>query len=408
MNEPVYQPVYPQLFGKAFERCPEITYDALRLAGPIAWAELTPGAFGMVVTSHAAALDLLNNSHDFTRDTRCWGDLNAGLVPPDSPLLGIMGWRPSLLYMDDSDHARLSQALRDCLGRVEDWELEEITGRAAHTVINRFAGDGNTDLVTGYANTVPLLVLAELLGCPPDTSHQMVDACAKIIDAGPEAAEGSAEFGAYLAAVVDLKRTRPGRDLATWLLTHASGLTPDEVVNTLYTTTGAGQVPTSTWITQSTRLLLKDDPYAGDLTGGSVTIRRAMQKTLWEFSPLATFTFHIACHSTALHGVKIPAGCPVLISHAACNTDPRLPQGIGYDSRAHLAFSAGAHRCPATKQAAIITEIAISTLFDRLSDMEMTDGSTVVNRPGLFHQCPVSLNVAFKPRPVTATSGDQS
>ncbi|MEV0650446.1 hypothetical protein AB0I28_34830 [Phytomonospora sp. NPDC050363] len=393
----------PQLFGDSFTVDPNTAYNALRAAGPVAWAELSPGVHGLVVTSHPAAVELLSSPPGvYTRDTRNWAALNEGRVPPDSPLLGILGWRPSLLYADGAEHARLRTAIEDCMSRVRAWRLKEITREAALSIIAGLNGKGRAELVAEYAMSVPLLVFTELLGCSPEVSAQIVDACAKVIGAGPDAAQGSEEFGGILAGIVALKREQPGDDLASWMIAHANELTFEEVVSSLYTLVGAGHVPTSTWIVQALRLLLTDDDYSGDLTAGAVSVRRAMEKALWEASPLSTFSFHFAVADTRLNGVPIPRGVPVLISHHAVNTDPALPSNVSYDSRAHLAFSAGDHRCPAPVHAAIITQEAITAVLEHLWDVRLADKGRVPNMPGLFHQCPAHLNVAFTP--ATATS----
>lgn len=388
----------PQLFGDAFAMDPEPTYSALRQAGPVSWAELSPGVRGLVVTSHPAAVELLSTPAGiYTRDTRNWADLAAGKVPPDSPLLGILGWRPSLLYADGAEHARLRAVIEDCMSRVRAWKLKEITRKVALGIITELRAKGRADLLTEYAMAIPLLVFTELLDCPPETSRAMVEACAKIIDATPDAAEAGEAFGGMLAGIVGMRRERPGDDLASWMVSHSAELSFEETVSCLYTLIGAGHVPTSTWIVQSLKLLLTNDDYSGDLTAGAVSVRRAMEKALWEASPLATFSFHFALADTRLHGVFIPKGVPVLISHHAVNTDPTLPSTVSYDSRAHLAFSAGEHRCPVPVHAAIITQEAITAVLEHLWDVRLTDRGRVPNRPGLFHQCPAHLNVAFTP-----------
>ncbi|GIG68207.1 cytochrome P450 [Phytomonospora endophytica] len=388
----------PQLFGDAFALDPNPTYAALRLAGPVAWAELSPGVRGLVVTSHPAAVELLSSPAGvYTRDTRNWTALAEGRVPPDSPLLGILGWRPSLLYADGAEHARLRTVIEDCMSRVRSWRLKEITREVALGIITELRANGRADLLTEYAMAVPLLVFTELLDCPPETSRGMVEACAKIIDATPDAAEAAEAFGGMLAGLVALKRERPGDDLTSWMISHSAELSFEEVVSSLYTLIGAGHVPTSTWIVQALKLLLTNDDYSGDLTAGAVSVRRAMEKALWEASPLSTFTFHFAISDTRLHGVFIPKGVPVMISHHATNTDPSLPSTISYDSRAHLAFSAGEHRCPVPVHAAIITQEAITAVLEHLWDVRLTDRGRIPNRPGLFHQCPAHLNVAFTP-----------
>ncbi|MBH5333646.1 cytochrome P450 [Streptomyces pactum] len=390
-------PAVPRLFGDAFAADPEEAYAALRAAGPVAWAEIAESVHALVVTSHRAAVSLLNDTATYSKDSRRWAALNAGNVPPDSPVLALMAFRPSVLYADGEQHRRLRGALDDCMARIDIHQLLETTQAHARRLVATIAPAGRADLMTEFADTLPLLVFADILGCPAPLAERMVIACQGIIGAGASAAQAAADFAHILAELIETRSAQPGPDFTSWMLQHPARLSFEETLHQLYCFVGAGTIPTAAWIASGLRLLLEDDVYAGDLTGGTVTVRRAMEKVLWTRSPMANFSVHFARYPTVLHGVPVPPDVPVLISHAATGTDPALPPGLGYDNRSHLAWSAGPHRCPADSQAGVIAQTAIETVLDRLWDLELTDPG-VPNRHGPFHQCPVSLNVRFRPQ----------
>ncbi|MFE1783241.1 cytochrome P450 [Streptomyces sp. NPDC059506] len=385
------------MHGEAFARDPGPAYARLRAAGPAAWAELAPSVLGLVVTDYQAALEVLTNPAVFSKDARRWEALVQGQVPPDSPVLAMMAPRPSLLYADGDDHTRLRWAMEDCLARVNAHQVRAVTRTSARSLIARIAPTGRADLMGDYADTVPLLVFAHLLGCPTETSGRMVAACQGMINAGPDAPKASADLVACLGETARLKQDRPGQDVTSWMLAHPAQLSIEEVIHQLVVVIGAGTIPTAAWIAQALLLLLSDDDYAGSLAGGTASVTRALEKVLWLRSPMANFSVHYARHATRLRGVHIPQGVPVLISHAAANTDPTLPD-VGYANRSHLAWSAGPHRCPATGLASIIAETAIETILDRLWDMAL-DKEKTTNRHGPFHQCPAHVPVHFAPKP---------
>ncbi|MCK2216285.1 cytochrome P450 [Actinomadura sp. ATCC 31491] len=384
-----------RLYGEEFAARPEAAYDKLRAEGPVAWAELAPGVRALVVVSRRAARDLLNEEETYSKDSRLWGDLARGAVPRDSPVLALMAFRPSLLYADRDRHARLRHAMDDCLARINLHHLRDRTRGHAAVLIERFARDGHADLMSQYADLLPLLVFADLMGCPAAMVERMVTACQGMIDAGPRAEQAAADLAAVLAEIIQLKSGRPGDDCTTWMLAHPARLGHEEILHQLVVLIGAGTIPTAAWIAATLRLLLTDATYAGDLSGGAVTVRRAMEQALWTHSPMANFAVHYARYDTALHGVPIPAGVPVLVSHAATGTDPSVPHP-GYGNRSHLAWSAGPHRCPAVSHASIIAQTGIETLLDRLWDLDLID-PFAPNRPGPFHQCPASLGIRFRP-----------
>ncbi|MFD7323955.1 cytochrome P450 [Streptomyces sp. NPDC059875] len=404
----------PMLHGAAFAARPTAVYEQLRAQGPVGWAEIAPHVHALVVTQHRAAVTVLNDTDTFSKDSRLWAALAGGQVPQDSPVLGMMAWRPSVLYTDGEEHARLRWAMDDCIARIDAHQLREITRRSALTLVARVIGHGQADLMSDFADVVPMLVFAELLGCPPDMTSRMVRACQDLISAGPQAAQGAADFAGLLFELIQLRRERPGQDLTSWMINHAAALSDEEALNQLFCAVGAGVIPAAACIAWTLHLLLRDDEYAGSLAAGTLTVRRAMEKALWERPPMANFSVHFARYDTYLHGVLVPARVPILISHAAANTDPLLPRGLGYDSRAHLAWSAGPHRCPAISQATTIVQTAVETILDQLWDMTLTDESPEpLLRHGPFHQCPQTMPVTFHPKshdrlPATALAGGTS
>lgn len=394
---------YPALHGPDFAARPEEAYRQLRAAGPVGWAEVAPDVFALVVTEHRAAVELLNNTEVFVKDARRWAALARGEVPEDSPVRGLMEYRPSLLYADDTPddprHSRLRTAMDDCLARISMHQLEESTRRGSLTLLAQFAGDGRADLMRDFADTVPLLVFADLLGCPKEVSGRLVTACQGVVNAGEDAGQAAQDLASCLVEIITLRQHQPDEDVTSWMLEHPAGLSVEEIVHQLVVIVGAGTIPTAAWIAHAMRLLLRDDDYAGNLTGGTLTVRRAMDKALWTRSPMANFSVHYAREGTWLRGSPIPPDVPIMISHHAANTDPSLSTELEYDNRSHLAFSAGPHRCPAPNQASVIAQTAIETALDRLWDMQLTvDDEEMTNRHGPFHSCPATMPVAFRPK----------
>ncbi|WP_070018770.1 cytochrome P450 [Streptomyces nanshensis] len=395
----------PMLYGPDFAARPDVTYDQLRDAGPVGWAEISPGVHALVVTDYRAALTLLNDNATYSKDARRWQALRDGQIPPRSPVRALMEWRPSALYADDHEHARLRWAMDDCTARISSHRLREITRRCALSLINKVAGCGAADLMADYADTLPLLIFAELLGCPAEIAARMVSACQAIIAADHRAAQGSADFAMLLAELIQIKRAQPGQDFTTWMLNHPAALTDEEILNQLYCWTGAGLIPTAAWIGWALLRLLRDETFAGNLASGALTVRHALEEVLWLKSPIANMAVHFAREDTHLHGRRIPRGVPVMISLAGANTDPNLPKDLGYDNRSNLAFSGGSHRCPAMGEATTIAQTGIETAFDRLWDMELASpDEKVINRQGPFHQCPDRIPVHFRPKSVDGTS----
>jgi cytochrome P450 len=391
------------LHGPDFAADPGRVYDRLRQYGPTAPVELAPGVSATLVTGYDAALEVLRDPGTFPKDPRRWQQT----VPADCPVLPMMMFRPNCLFTDGATHARLRQAITDSLSHVDTVMLRGYTERSANTLIDEFAAVGEADLLTQYARVLPLLVLNQLCGSPPEIGDRMLAGMAGIFD-GVNAEQANAELSQALVELVALKRRQPGADVTSWLMAHPAQLTDEEMVDQLVVFMGAASEPQQNLIANTVRLLLSDDRFAGDLSGGNLPVEDALDEVLWTDPPMANYGTTYPVHDIDIGGVRVPADQPVVISFAAANTDPNVGSDQRTGNRAHLAWSAGPHRCPAKGPARLIASVAIETLLDRLPDIQLTvPPDTLEWRPGPFHRALQTLPVVFPPIPQPAReSGD--
>jgi cytochrome P450 len=400
---PVAATAPAQLYGPGFAADPDSAYASLRARGPAHWVELAPGVEAVLVTDYDAALEVLRSPY-FSRDARRWSAMAEGRVPFDNQVVPMMGWRPSLLFADGERHLRLRTSVDDTLARVNPHRLRRYVQRSAAALIDGFASEGDADLVTGYADRLPVRVFTQLFGCPDRIAARMATAYGRMIDAEPAGAQqGDSALVRCLGELVVAKRRTPGADVTSWLLNHPAALSDEETIHQLVALLGAGTVPQSAWISTSVMLLLTDDRFGHDLSGGSLTVTDALNEVLWTLSPMSNFCFHYAVTDHLLRDARgrefrVPTGVPVLVSHAAANTDPELGGGHAQlaANHSHLAFSAGPHLCPAKDIAGVIAEAAIESLLDRLPDMELAVPAGRLSwRPGPFHRSLTALPVRF-------------
>ncbi|MBP2405653.1 Cytochrome P450 107B1 [Streptomyces netropsis] len=391
-------PPRPQpLYGPDFAADPHAVYARLRTLGPAAPVELAPGATATLVTDYRAALEVLRTPETFAKDARRWRALAEGRVAPDNPVVPMMAYRPNCLFSDGDAHRRLRQAVTDSLGRIDPNALRGYVERSADTLIDRFAPLGETDLLGGYAKVLPLLVFQQLFGCPPELGDRLVEGFSGIFD-GVDAERANDLITETLVRLVSLKRARPGADVISWLLAHPVALTDEEMIHQLVVLIGAGTEPQQNLIANALRLLLSDDRFAGDLAGGSMPVEDALDEVLWLDPPMANYAVHYPVHDVDFGGVPLNRGEPVVVSFAAANTDPALLSDQRTGNRAHLAWSAGPHTCPAKDSARLIAAVAVEKLLDRLPDLELAvPVDRLVWRPGPFHRALTALPVRFPP-----------
>ncbi len=389
---PAHQSRMP-LYGPEFAADPAATYQALRDYGPVAPVELAPGVDAYLVVGYQAALEVLRNPSTFPRDPRQWQEK----MPADCPVLPMMMYRPNCLFTDGAEHARLRAVVTDSLARVDSNALRAHTGQSAEQLIRRIGPKGEADLLGEYAMLVPLHIYNHLYGCPPDLAERLVAGMSGIFDMkDPEKA--NAELTQTMLELVALKRRQPGQDVVSWMMAHPAKLTDEELLHQLILLMGAGTEPEQNLIANSIRLLLSDDRFAGDLSGGSLPVEEALDEVLWTDPPMANYSAGYPVEDMDFAGVRLPAAEPVVISFAGANNDPALVSQQRSGNRAHLAWSAGEHTCPAQQQARLIASVAIEKLLDSLPDMRLAVAvDDLVWRPGPFHRALTALPVRFTP-----------
>ncbi|WP_308425151.1 cytochrome P450 [Wenjunlia tyrosinilytica] len=385
------------LYGPDFAADPASVYQRLRHSGPMAPIQLAPGVDATLVTGYTTALDVLRSPETFSKDPRRWHALADGRVAPDNPVVPMMAYRPNALFSDGEAHRRLRLAITDSLERVDPNALRGYVEHSADTLIDRFGPEGRANLLGDYASVLPLLLFTRLFGCPPAYGDRLVAGMAAIFD-GIDAEKANADLTQCLMDLVALKRAQPGPDVTSWLMAHPARLNDEEMIHTLVLLMGAGTEPEQNLIANGLRLLLSDDRFAGSLSGGSMPIEDALDEVLWTDPPMANYGVHFPIRDVELAGVRLREGEPVVISFAAANTDPALATDNRMGNRAHLAWSAGPHACPAQSQARLIAAVAIEKLLDRIPDVELAvPVDRLVWRPGPFHRALTELPVRFPP-----------
>ncbi|WP_405939321.1 cytochrome P450 [Streptomyces sp. NBC_00726] len=393
------------LFGPAFAADPRGHYRALREHGPLAPVRIAPDVEALLVTDYQAAIDLLRDTHTFSKDPRAW----QATIPPDSPVLPVLGHRPTALFSDGAVHARYREAINDSLALIEPHVLRAEVARVARQLIGRFAATGSGDLIAQYARRLPMHIFVTWFGADPEDGERIVDGVAGMMNSAADAAAAYADLVDVVTRLVADRRARPRRDLTSYFLAHPAGLDNDETVRQITLVMSAGNDPMTNLIGNATLHMLTDERYAGSLHGGAMTAHEAINEVLWRDPPIANLAAHYPRHDTEFHGVRLSAGQLVLVSYAAANSQsppPASDDGLRSGASAHLAWSAGPHRCPAKQPALLIAMTAIEQLTSLLCDARLAvPPDELLWRPGPFHRALAHLPIRFTPLDTAAPSG---
>ncbi|MGW0142286.1 cytochrome P450 [Streptomyces calvus] len=394
-----------RLGGLEYQQTPSQLYRAMRREhGPVAPVLLDGDIPAWLVLGYSEVTYVTSHDELFARDSRRWNQWEN--IPPDWPLLPFVGYQPSVLFTEGEEHRRRAGVITEALEGVDQFELAYDCRTIADDLIARFAGSGQAELMADYAHALPMRAVVQMCGMPTsgEDTRRLVDDLRISLDAGegddPVAAYG--RVGERLRQLVKDKRAAPGPDVTSRMLTHPAGLTDEEIVQDLISVIAAAQQPTANWICNTLRLLLTDERFAVNVSGGRLSVGEALNEVLWLDTPTQNFIGRWAVRDVQLGGRQIRAGDCLVLGLAAANTDPQIwPEAhVGAENAAHLSFSNGEHRCPypAPLLADVMARTAVETLLERLPDLVLgAEPEELTWRPSIWMRGLSALPVSFTP-----------
>jgi cytochrome P450 len=404
-DEPIPIPIAAgavPLYGPRFQNDPADLYRDMRAQhGPVAPVLLDGDVPAWLVLGYREVHYVTDNPNLYARDPRRWNAWHR--IPPDWPLLTLLGYQPSVLFAEGAAHQRRSDAVSEALAAADQFEVRSHCEHVADELIDVFAGSGEAELVADYADQIPLPVLAKIVGLAEAEIGDAVRDINLSVDGGEEALEAYERTHERMRLLLGDRREYPESDAASRLAAHPAGLTDREIIEDLVVIMGAGQLPTACWIGNTLRLMLTDDRFALTLSGGRHSLGQALNEVLWADTPTQNMAGRFATRDTQLGGQHIRAGDLLILGLAAANNDPQVRPDGTTDSggnHAHMSFSHGEHRCPHAAQdiAELIAETAIAVLLDRLPDVTLAVADeALVWRPSPWMRGLSALPVRFTP-----------
>jgi hypothetical protein len=288
--------------------------------------------------------------------------------------------RGSMLRLDPPDHTRLRglvakaftpRAVERMRPRVEAILKELLEARPAR---------GPMELVAELGAPLPVRVIAEMLGIPPE-DHERFRAWSNDVVRGlgdgtledRKASErASDELQEYFEAIIDARRKVPKDDLITALAAaEESGdrLKRNELFSTLVLLLVAGNETTTNLISNATLALLRNPDQLEILRRAPEKVTGAIEELLRYDSPVQ-MTSRIATEDHELAGHPVRRGQQLILLLGAANRDPEAfadPDRLDVtraDVR-HLSFSHGIHFCLGAQLARLEASLALEALITR-------------------------------------------
>ncbi|MEU9168270.1 cytochrome P450 [Streptomyces sp. NPDC048420] len=350
-------------------------YEELRSQhGTVAPALLHDDVPIWVVLGHSENMHMLRSPSHYSRDTRLWSPMQDGTVKPDHPMMPHLAWQPLCCYAEGDEHLRLRGAVTGAMSTIDYRGIRRHINRATQHLVNKFCEQGKADLVSQFAERLPMMVMCEIFGMPDEYNDRLVEAARDL----PKGTETAIDSNAYIMDVLTRltvrRRAAPEDDFTSHLINHPARLTDEEVSQHLRLVLIVAYESTANLLANVLRVVLTDPRFRAQLNGGQMTVPQAVEQSMWDEPPFSTVLGYFAKQETELGGQRIRKGDGLLMAIAPANIDPRVRPDINaymQGNRSHLAFSGGPHECPGQDIGRAIAEVGVDALLTRLPDVEL-------------------------------------
>ena len=286
---------------------------------------------------------------------------------------------------DDPEHHRLRRMMTGnfTFRRCESMR-PQIQGTVDHYLGQMIDSGAPADLVREFALPVPSLVIALLLGVPPEDLGLFQQHTTKGLDPRSTDEEKGQAFGAmygYIEELVRAKEREPGDDLisrlvteyvATGQLNHATTAMNGVIMMQ------AGHETTANMISLGTVALLEHPDVFERLgqTDDPAVIGNIVEELMRYLSIVHSQVDRVATEDLVIGGQLIRAGEFVMMNLLAGNWDAEFvanPESFDAErnTRGHLGFGYGVHQCIGANLARVEMQVAFATLARRLPGLKL-------------------------------------
>jgi cytochrome P450 len=362
-----------------------------------------------------------NDKHDFYALSR-WDDIDRSLTDwktfssARGPILEIIKANieipPGTLLMEDPPTHDIHRSL---LSRVftprRVLSLEPEIREFCTQSLDRLVGLQTFDLMSEFANEVPMRVIGMLLGIPEadqPTIRARADAKLRTVPGQQMKVSQSALMDVDLfAEYIDWRAEHPSDDLMTELLNAEFDdehgvrrtLTREEILTYVTVVAGAGNETTARLIGWLGTLLAQHPDQRAELVENPTLVPNAIEETL-RFEPTGHAVARYVTRDIELHGQTVPAGSAMMLIVASANRDEnRWPGGDRFDIHRkitqQLTFGVGTHYCLGAALARLEGRIALEEILRRFPkwdvDWEKAALSSTSTMRG-WETLPISVN----------------
>jgi len=399
------------LFARLNAGDPELQRDPFPLYAQLReQGDVVPGKYVYTTARYDVVSELLKSDayRSGIPDEALPAPLRKALAWAVDPLAQPFVERPAMIMTNGEEHMRLRKVASRAFTpkAIDNLRLRtiEIADELLDELQTKHADGSPADLVEEYANRLPVLVIAELLGVPPELQETFLGWGDRILQIAAfgvpyrtflDIEDCLREMNAWLLGHFDYLRANPGENLLSRMVAASDaenvtgqGLTETELMANAGLLLFAGFETTVNLIGSGALRLLAHPDQAKLLKEEPERWRNAIEEMLRLDGP-AQFTVRHSQVATEIRGVPVPKLKMVICLLAGANRDPNVfPDPDRFDisrpnAKDHLALGAGVHFCLGASLARLEGEVALSRLFDRFPNLALAGTPTLGDNAAL-------------------------
>jgi cytochrome P450 len=289
--------------------------------------------------------------------------------------------RNQMMENEPPVHTRLRRPVAKAFGRGHVERLRPRVREIAAELLAEIDPSG-FDVIGAYAEPLPVLVIADLLGVPRSYAHDLRDwsqAIVRMYEVAPsqetvdDAVRAAEDFAGLVRELVGERRTTPADDLITDLA--ATELSEDEVVAAVVLLLNAGHEASVNVFGNGLTAMLRRGLRPADDVAATVEEMLRFDSALQLFERTAMEDVEVASGGQS---IVVEKGQKIAALLGAANRDPAVfdqPDEfrVDRDPNNHLAFGVGVHFCLGAPLARMELGESLPALFDTFPDLTLAD-----------------------------------
>jgi len=320
---------------------------------------------------------------------------------------------PSMLGEDPPRHTRLRSLVSQAFTPRMIEQLAPRIRQVASELLDPVIPTGTMDLVETLSYPLPVIMISEILGIPPEDREMFKAWSDEIVsDLGtgvqgeqesrvrPETIEAMRDYFERMAAV---RRAEPRDDLLSRLLaaeTEGQKLSFPELLQMLILLLVAGNETTTNLISNAVIEFMEHPDQLQRVLDAPELLPTAIEEVLRYHSPVQA-TVRRATRPTQIGDKAVEENQLAIVWLAAANRDPAIFPDPGVFDVArtpnrHLGFGLGVHFCLGAPLARLEARIALETLLARAKDFHRTTAEPLPRVPTFIMRGVRELPIGFR------------